>query len=55
MRYQLLHDNDGHTYVGPVGAEDAFYAWVESEEEEKMPEGVFRVDGRLTFTDPQNT
>lgn len=56
-RYKLVSDESGHDYAIPVELEDDFYKWVAAtENEEEFTELDFedyRVEGRLTFTDPR--
>jgi hypothetical protein len=55
-----MGDDSGHEYFIPVEQEKMFEAWVAAEEayEEVGYEGedfeANRIDGRFTFTDPQN-
>ena len=56
-RYQLAHDNDGHTYIIEVGQEDLFDIWVGATEDDEDCELGFE-DRRVncsgwTFADPQ--
>ena len=60
QRFCLVSDNSGHEYAIPVHLSDAFYQWVEITEDDERAleyEGEdfekYRVEGTLTFTDPQ--
>jgi hypothetical protein len=60
-RYRFMKDNDGHTYLIPVGQEKAFRTWVEACMDEDGNDVGPQFDGwkldgdpaRFTFTDPQ--
>lgn len=61
-RYELVRDNDGHSYVIPVNMVDDFYeldadvATFDPLSGDEYPDAdryrAYRVNGRLTFTDP---
>lgn len=68
-RYALVSDNDGHQYACPVELVDDFHAAVEAcdaywgpnaDYASKAPDdpgdldGVVRIDGTFTFTDPRS-
>lgn len=57
IRFTVVSDNDGHDYYIPVSDTVEFYEWLEDEERSTYLEpGKYdhcRIDGTLTFTDPQ--
>jgi hypothetical protein len=55
-RFRLASDESGHEYAIPVYMTDDFYKWVEATEngaETDLDFDKYRVEGMLTFTDPQ--
>ena len=55
-RIRIMQDDDCHTYFVSVGQEKAFNAYVDSEGELDMPDGVERLGSHLscyTFADPR--
>jgi hypothetical protein len=57
QRFRLVSDESGHEYAIPVYKTDDFYKWVQATENGDEFEGddfeQYRVEGMLTFTDPQ--
>jgi hypothetical protein len=55
QRYRLVGDNSGHDYAVPVELVEDFYEWAEDEDpEDPNKYDEYRVEGRLTFTNPRN-
>lgn len=52
-RYFLGADDSGHRYAVPVERRGEFYSWVENPDADDAPTWARRIDGRFTFTDPQ--
>lgn len=56
-RYFHDHDNSGHEYAVPVGMRVEWSAWLDLDEDDEaswdVPDGVIRLDGTFTFTDPR--
>ena len=57
QRFRLVSDESGHKYAIPVYKTDDFYKWSEAMENGDEFEcddfEEYRVEGLLTFTDPQ--
>ena len=56
-RYLLDNDDDGHWYLLPVGSQEAFRAYVESEGEDPYPAGVISLGSHpntVTFERPEH-
>jgi len=60
QRYVILGDDSGHSYFVPVDQVEDFESWVQYTEDGEADEyrgpdfEANRIDGRFTFTDPQN-
>lgn len=53
QRYRLMGDDSGHDYAIPVELAEEFEAWVYTEAWDGPGFDAYRVEGGLTFVDPQ--